>query len=487
MTGFLLHDYENEIPDMFQYIEIENAASDVAQLDIKESQLPVVIQWNNASLQQNNAPFPVLNPAEGIENCSDYTRMKNIFQCNGISTFTSEDLHNEQENRMVVRRYYALIFQQEVVALYRARGTSAWMNPSLKNMSRIVFQEVQLQQKNKEIKQVGKLAIRAVYALGLDFGGVYIVVTLSGKLKVVNVTPSPKLKQNSGKRLAERIQDFIVQYKLKESQQAVLGADPEFVLRHGTKGNIILASEFFKKNGRVGCDSIWLREDATHTRLPLGELRPRPDTDPRQLIVNIYKTMLAGIKKINQPAVEWLAGGMPMKDYPIGGHIHFSQVKLTSQLLRSLDNYLALPYMLIESRESIQRRPKYGFLGDFRTQFHGGFEYRTLPSWLLSPCLAKGAIALAKLIASCHFSLSYFPLYNYGVQKSFYEGEKEKLKPVVEEIIWRITNQPEYSEYADFIDPFWEAVLSGKDWNEDTDIRIAWRLPPYQNLYKYRR
>ena len=70
-----------------------------------------------------------------------------------------------------------------------------------------------------------------------------------------------------------------------------------------------------------------------------------------------------------------------------------SRIWLTSRLLRVLDNYLALPFILIEDQNTKLRRPRYGFLGDFRRKTHGGFEYRTLPSWIVSPRITKGVIA----------------------------------------------------------------------------------------------
>lgn len=474
MAGFLLYTDQQSVDVLLHYLDIDHGyfcTEDFHSADFDTR--PAVIQWGNPCFPQNNTPFPVLNAAEGLHNCDDSSTMAKILKCNGIPV----SLAKEQ----TIRRYFAVVFQQDVISLYRSKGRKAWLSPVIQSSSDDAFEEIAPTLNQREVRRVIRLATRAIYALGLDFGGVMFGINHSGKVKVLYVTPTPKLNEALAEKMAERFRKYIDSCERREGSQAVLGADPEFVLRESTSGTMVLASKYFKKRGIVGCDSISLREDQTRTQHPLAELRPQPDTNPRQLVINIYKAMLSGVRLINQPTVEWLAGGMPLQGYPIGGHIHFSQVWLNSQLLRVLDNYLALPMVLIESKESLQRRPRYGYLGDIRRQFHGGFEYRTLPSWLIAPRLTKGVISLAKLITSNHLAFTYFPLFDYEMQRAFYQGNKVKLKPVVEQIIWKIKSLPSYGDYAAYLEPFFETVLSGVEWNEHQDIRAAWKLPPYHN------
>jgi len=298
-------------------------------------------------------------------------------------------------------------------------------------------------------------------------------------MNVIDVTPIPKLNQTLAEKFANAMEQYMRQYRNPNSRPAMLGADPEFVLRNKATGKMVLASRFFGRKGPVGCDQIWLRGDQTRKQLPLAELRPDPATDPRQLTLNLYKTMLIAEKKINNPSIEWLAGGMPMKGYPIGGHIHFSQTKVNSHFLRVLDSYLCLPLMILESDQSISRRPKYGFLGDFRNQFHGGFEYRTLPSWLIAPKITKGILALAKLIAESYHHLYLLPILNPANQEAFYHGNKRKIYQVVKSIWSHITNLDDYPKYEKYIEPYGEMIFNQQEWNEFQDIRQAWRIPPY--------
>src|SRR5699024_1475230 len=154
----------------------------------------------------------------------------------------------------------------------------------------------------------------------------------------------------------------------------------------------------------------------------------------------------------------------------------FSGVPLNFKLLRALDHYLALPLVLIEDPQGVKRRPKYGYLGDFRTQFHGGFEYRTLPSWLISPTVTKGVLAAAKLIAAHYPVLKSGYLQRHTVQKAYYEGDKEALRSIVQDLLVELKGLKGYQQYRNYLDPFFQMVLSGKKWNESKDIRLVWKI-----------
>ncbi|MBO8170920.1 MAG: hypothetical protein H0Z33_03405 [Bacillaceae bacterium] len=480
MTGFILYGDPDQVKPLLPYAGMSHGTWQELNVHNRiTDHLPSpVFQWGTPTIYQGETSAYLLNGAEGIHNCSDQEIMKNILSINGIPSLI-------KKKEMMVRRYFVLVFEHEIIGLYRSNAKMAWIHPgAIPTSDRYV--EISTRSNQRELKRVMKYATRSIYVLGLDFGGVLAGITPSGKIKILHVTPAPRLNETIARNMAQKFNQYVTLYSDHRSEQkreqAILGADPEFVLRRAQNGEIILASTFFNKTGRVGCDAIWLREDRTRNQLPLAELRPRPDQSPRQLVINIYKAMLQGIKKINEPDIEWLAGGMPMKGYPIGGHIHFSQVWLHNRFLRCLDNYLALPLVLVESRESIQRRPKYGFLGDIRQQFHGGFEYRTLPSWLMSPRLTKGVIAMAKLLSVEYMSLFDFPLLHADIQEAFYQGDKETLKPVVAKLLYQVKNLKNYPRFASYLDPFCEHVLSGEEWDEYQDIRVVWKLPPYHRL-----
>lgn len=442
---------------------------------LPEEQAEIVIQWDYGALSAKDPSVHVLNSSEALDNVSTKNVMLDLLRLNGIPT-----LEERAPIKMsTIRRYFVPIFQQDELALYRSIGRKVWLTDQLKAGLNDSFEEIEMDRTQREIRRVLQYALRSIYVLGLDFGGVLIGIELNGKIRVIDVTSKPKLNDKLAVRFVKSIESYVSQYRRLPSQQVVLGADPEFVLRNTENGKMVLASRFFPKKGRVGCDQVWLRSDQTRKQLPLAELRPQPARDPKQLTINLYKTMLLAEKKINLQSIEWLAGGMPMKGYPIGGHIHFSQTWLNSSFLRVLDNYLTLPVMLLENDISLRRRPKYGFLGDFRKQFHGGFEYRVLPSWLVSPRITKAVFSLAKLIAESYPLLKQIPTIDPLVQKAFYQGDKKKILPVVKQIWTELENLPDYERYANYIDPFRDMVFNTQEWNEFQDIRQAWQIPPY--------
>lgn len=326
---------------------------------------------------------------------------------------------------------------------------------------------------NRDIRKSRQLAIRTVYALGYDVAVVEVgIFSQKPRYRVVNVTDEipEEVEEELRKLLHKQEKEF---YQVAEP---VLGADLEFVLRHPS-GKFALASNYVSKGGQVGYDAIWLPK--RREKHPIVELRPRPHQDPLMLLRHIYACLSLAKKKINRPQLAWLAGGHPLKGFPIGGHIHFSGIPLTSRFIRALDNYLTLPLFLMESATSLTRRPKYGYLGDVREQFHGGFEYRTPPSWLVRPRVAKGILCLSKVLALDYQRLVWMPTLNAEVQLHFYGGKKEECRPVVH-LLWEELRErcPAYERYKRELDLFFQLIEAGYQWDEFEDFRPWWRISP---------
>ena len=162
-----------------------------------------------------------------------------------------------------------------------------------------------------------------------------------------------------------------------------------------------------------------------------------------------------------------------MRGYPLGGHLHFSRCWMNGHLLRALDNYLALPLILIEDESTRGRRPRYGYLGDFRKKSHGGFEYRTLPSWLASPVVTRGVFALASLIVNNYWRLPRKPLQEPDIQAAYYSGDKRRLQDEVA-MLWKDLEQLKgYEVHAGLLEGLRLLVASMVPWNEMADIRIG--------------
>lgn len=324
-------------------------------------------------------------------------------------------------------------------------------------------------------KRLANTAVRALYAVGLDFGEVVISAGEEGRFTVDSITPVSEIGSAATKAIAQAMRGTLEeQEKLQElPAERLIGMDPEFLLFDPTHRKVVPASRYLHFHGEAGCDVLRYRGQRL---FPLAELRPRPGKEPRDVVIHLLRAFREARASIEDQELIWQAGAMPQRGFPLGGHLHFSGVLLTPELLRTLDNYLALPLALLEDPRSAPRRPKYGFLGDFRIKEYGGFEYRTLPSFLISPLVTKGVVALACLIIENADRLKARPLEKDAVWTAFYTGRKQPLREALPRLITDIQKVPDYSRYQGYIAPLLDAVQSGHVWDETADIRPAWKL-----------
>jgi hypothetical protein len=328
-------------------------------------------------------------------------------------------------------------------------------------------------------RHLSSTAARALYALGLESGQVLLGVDPGGRawVRSVSVQPNP-LTAEGEFRLAEAVRR---QAELREEEgrrppSAILGADPEFVLLT-PEGRVAPASRYFPPGAAVGSDSLVVH-GIRHW--PLAELRPAPAAEPAVLAGELRRLLAEAARRAGDEPLTWRAGALPVPGLPLGGHIHFSGVAPTPGRLRALDNAVALPLRLLEPPGAARRRPRYGTLGDFRRKAHGGFEYRTPPSWLVSPALACGVLALAKIAAEEPGRIAR-PLDDQGVRDAFYagggdEGARNALAGAVREVMRSVRQTEGYAKYGPTIAPLFRAIESGKTWNDAVDLRDRWRV-----------
>lgn len=463
MTIYIVHD-ESETPTN---LINQGGFTPVTHTEmLNQHKNDLIIQWGVGPYSFSSSEGWVLNGVEGLKNGSE-EHWRGVLSTHGLNI--------AQDRQSFQKKYIVYVFQLEVIGIY-SEQSEVWLSNTTKGKGR--YREVRLDNNRLEIRKVKRLAVRSIHSLGLDFGMVVIGV-YNGEQYVLQVSPKPRLFPKMLNRFTRAIHSL--EQKLKtpiNAAEIILGADPEFVLRN-KNGKFVLASSYFNKGGTVGCDQIWLRGDKTKKKLPIVELRPAPSKEPNVLVRNIYRGLLAASKKINNSNIQFLAGSLPLKGYPIGGHIHFSNTYLNSFFLRALDNYLALPLFLLEDPDGFMRRPRYGFVGDYREQFHGGFEYRALPSWLVSPRITKGVLALAKVVACSYPDLRKVPFTNPSIQQAFYNGDQNNLLDVIGALWNDLEHQSIYQTYRTYLDPLKESILNLERWNESLDIRPRWRIPPF--------
>ncbi|WP_197069685.1 putative amidoligase domain-containing protein [Paenibacillus sp. FSL R5-0345] len=324
------------------------------------------------------------------------------------------------------------------------------------------------------MKLLQRIAVRTLYSLGLDSGEVLLRAMGNRRYVVERVTP---LLQSSGKSLPEpyRSAALALERNLALEQPGrsglLMGMDPEFIILRESTGRVVPASRYLPTDGVAGCDA---GPPGTRGVFPVAELRPQPRGEPRALLAQLLSAAATADRLIADRTLRWRAGGMPLTGWALGGHLHFSGVTLTAPLLRALDNYLALPMLLLEDVRAGARRPRYGVLGDFRTQPHGGFEYRTLPSFLVSPVIAKGAVYLAHLIVSHYEDLTLRPLDREDLHIAYYCGDKSPLRDAVPPLLAQLRALGGYEMAAQHIEPLFQYIAAERTWDESRDIRELW-------------
>ena len=376
----------------------------------------------------------------------------------------------------VVKKYRIYVFDLKILSLTKKIPVKS--NTGLKkSLDTWQYEEIP-RDLDVDSRKVCTMAIRAVYTLGLTFGEVFVGINPNNRPYVLDVNPTPRFNDRCAKKFKAALGSCLedARHRWPEpAEQLLLGADPEFILRDRLTDRLIYPSGFLPQEGTLGYDE---RSEGREGRLfPLAEIRPEPDTCPLRLVNKIRWTMAAGIKLIPFENIEWLAGSLHYARYQIGGHIHFGGIKINTALLKALDNYLGIPVMLIEDPEkAAERRKHYGGLGSFRLEPHGGFEYRTPGSWLISPDIARAVLCLAKVVAREYPVLTQDFFNDIEIQRAFYQGKKNYFFDLFETLWQDICRTETYEQYPKELQLFPEMIHNRQSWDEGQDIRLAWDM-----------
>jgi hypothetical protein len=265
-----------------------------------------------------------------------------------------------------------------------------------------------------------------------------------------------------------------------EKNNFKIGADPEFMMlnHHGEPLNA--GKELDKEFGSDGCQWIF-------------EVRPKPTTNPIELIHNIQKIFKRSMAKMPEYLdYNWMAGsfvGNANCHRPIAGHIHFGMKELSPNWGEAdskdatfyLSQYVGALSICIENKEVGKKRRMYdndhhyGNISDWRPQPHG-FEYRTPSSWLTSPYVAAGIVALSKVVMYNYINTAKLTIPDYVDYNSF-----QRMTPPDEETISNIWTDIQgmslYREYKDYINILPFLIKNKMNWfPSGQNMKEAWNL-----------
>lgn len=425
----------------------ENAKYDLLDINGEEY---IKISLN----KEINGPVRVLNTREAIENTQESDKYCSILNINSIAC-------NTQVEESVIKTYEVLLWGFNCISL------KVWSGANERGKTKTL--------RERDNQKVVDQARRVLYFLGLDLAVVTIAYTARRRYKALFINPSPVLSEKNIDLIVQKIVDLSSQDQRVMQKDIKMGADPEFMMFNSRTGKIVSASNHFPREGMVGCDNIRM---PNRTQRPVAEVRPRPDYSPIILTANIKQALNMANQMAPYKGVRWVAGSQPGGGFSIGGHIHFSNIKINASILRALDNFVGLPIFLIENPvPASRRRKRYGRLGDYRTKEYGGFEYRTPGSWLVSQSITLAILCLAKIVISRYPWLPYNYLNTSEAQQAFYQGNKEYFYPIVNKLWSHLENIDMYEEYRIHLNELHEMLVTQSCWNETGDFRKAWMIP----------
>lgn len=394
-----------------------------------------------------------INTPQAIKVCSEEEVISGILAVNRMAYGISED-------DSIIRSYNVLVCDNNII--------STQVKYPGKNKEQVKYI------KETENNKVAQMAKRIFQLIGLDFGMINLSLTAKRRWRTIHVDPSPLIRDKDLTQLVRRIKNIYNSEEYLNNNEVKMGADPEFMLFNSRNNKMLAASDYFPRDGQVGCDNIRI---PNRQQRPVAEIRPKPDESPLQLVENIRQSLVHASRLAPYQNVRWAAGSQPIGAYSIGGHIHFSRIQANAWFLIALDNYLTIPLFLIEQPVTAsKRRKKYGFLGDYRYKDHGGFEYRTPASWLVSKEICTAVLCLAKIVASNYPRLSQNYLNNIEAQKAFYTGNQEYFYEIFPKL-WRDIEKTDlFLDYAEQLDIFPQMINQGAHWDEKADMRKAWNI-----------
>ena len=267
----------------------------------------------------------------------------------------------------------------------------------------------------------------------------------------------------------------------------MIGADCEFGIMtpDGRSVNLVQIIDCSYSAERFGFDHFGA----------VAELRPKPADNPRGLVDNIRQVMQFGLSTYPelQPK-RWVAGSY-FNGTAIGGHIHFETGRMGSErLVPLLDVFLAPILLVLENQSQARKRRQepdhytgvcYGKLSDRRYPPYG-LEYRTLSSWLLSPGIALGTLAIALALAKVavkagrEYSRLKAQMGRLRVPEDrFNRADCDFFRPRVGEIFGLLGKIESVRQFWPEVCFLRQQIELGREWDNGSDLKVRWNLIPF--------
>lgn len=308
------------------------------------------------------------------------------------------------------------------------------------------------------------VAVRALYVTGLNNGFVKLGLLENESIIITDINEA---------------NTTYIEADTEPNSTFTMGADIEFML--SCDAELLPASTFFAPGGEVGCDERQIEQDSGD--YALVEIRPEKANSPKELFSHIKEIINKASEIVPYENVEFRAGSMPFSGYQCGGHIHIGK-PISLSILRAFDQFVAIPFALIENSQTAKqrRRTNHGGLGRYRLKPYG-FEYIGLSSWIIDPKLALGVLSLAKLVALHHHELTASFLDNPIIQRAYYQSNHVILKHLWPEIKQKLQSTSSYSSYKDDLLFLFDSIENGYPYSETSDVRVNWGVKVSNQSY----
>ena len=246
-------------------------------------------------------------------------------------------------------------------------------------------------------------------------------------------------------------------------KQLMIGSDPEigFTNDHGDQIRATDLFDYHREGSLLGNIDFDGHKDIMEIKTGKGDSCPKLHTARLKNLLISFARRLDYFKRIKEGNGFRVVAGSMVNNDPMGGHFHF-QIKGNSGLAfaSSLDLFLAVPIMMLATKKSFVIRPKnqdnygtYGKLSDIRAgKTHGGWEYRTTPSWILSENLSKSLLCLSYVVTYEIYAgdktVSKFSDLPTNAEKAYYTADKKYFFPLMDKIFTEIKEMQLYPIYA---------------------------------------